>query len=96
MNRGIITPSAWLYDVSPLGKAESESGILGALTTEITQGIAQKGVNKAHAMVQAVRANLDEFSGGSVTIPDEIAAEANQFFKYTLRVLGKNSAKDLL
>ena len=77
-------------------KAKMFAGILGALTTEITQGIAQKGVTKAHAIVQAVRANLDEFSGESVIIPDEIAAEANQFFKYTLRVLGKDSATDLL
>ena len=77
-------------------KAKMFAGILGALTTEITQGIVQKGVNKADAIVQAVRANLDEFSGESVIIPDEIAAEANQFFKYTLRVLGKDSATDLL
>ena len=77
-------------------KAKMFAGILRALTTEITQGIAQKGVAKAHAIVQAVRANLGEFSGSSMAIPDEIAAEANQFFKYTLRVLGKNSAIDLL
>ena len=77
-------------------KAKMFAGILGALTTEITQGIAQKGVTKAHAIVQAVRAKLDEFLGGSVTIPDDIVTETNQFFKYTLRVLGKNSATDLL
>ena len=76
-------------------KARMFARILGALTTEITQGIAQKGVNNAHAIVQAVRANIDEFSVDSVAIPNEIVAEANQFFKYTLRVLGTN-AKDLL
>jgi hypothetical protein len=80
-------------------KAKLFARILGALPTEITERIARKLPAKSDAadsMIRAVLTNLEEFSGGSVTIPDAIVKETNKFFRSTLRVLGKNSVTELL